>query len=257
MAQKLNVWVAERNLKNACDLKKYLEQREKIHEVRVFSKGQRVYQLLKEEEPDMMILDTELEDVEGFALLDSIIKEKGRIAFPFMMVSSESQEMLIRKAAGYGAVYYLRRPYYQESIYHRIIRFGNGTEPILTSISEEKMRIKEERQLELDVTNLIRELGIPAHIKGYHYVRESIIMAVKDGSILNYITKMLYPAIAKKYRTTSSSVERAIRHAIELAFVRGQSECLQEMFGCRGIRKPTNSEFIALVADKMKVWYNM
>ncbi|MDO4553924.1 MAG: sporulation initiation factor Spo0A C-terminal domain-containing protein [Lachnospiraceae bacterium] len=106
----------------------------------------------------------------------------------------------------------------------------------------------------------MRELGIPAHIKGYQYIREGIIMAVKDMNVLNYITKLLYPSIAKKYKTTSSSVERAIRHAIEVAFSRGQIEVLEEMFGYTvnaGKGKPTNSEFIALIADKLRLEYKI
>jgi two-component system response regulator (stage 0 sporulation protein A) len=114
--------------------------------------------------------------------------------------------------------------------------------------------------LESDVTDIIRDIGIPAHIKGYQYIREGIIMSVKDANMLNYITKLLYPTIAKKYRTTSSSVERAIRHAIEVAWTRGKIEVIEEMFGytvSAGKGKPTNSEFIALIADKLRLEYKM
>ena len=114
--------------------------------------------------------------------------------------------------------------------------------------------------LESDVTKMIREIGIPAHIKGYQYIREGIIMAVKDPEILNYITKYLYPTIAKKYRTTTSSVERAIRHAIEVAWNRGKMDSLEDIFGYSvscGKGKPTNSEFIALIADKFRIEYRV
>ena len=117
-----------------------------------------------------------------------------------------------------------------------------------------------ETNLENDVTSIIREIGIPAHIKGYQYVREAIIMAVKDINMLNYITKLLYPTIAKQYKTTSSSVERAIRHAIEVAWNRGRIDVTEEMFGYTvnaGKGKPTNSEFIALVSDKLRLDYRM
>jgi two-component system response regulator (stage 0 sporulation protein A) len=109
--------------------------------------------------------------------------------------------------------------------------------------------------LENDVTHIIREIGIPAHIKGYQYIREAIMMTVNDINLLNYITKLLYPTIAKKYKTTSSSVERAIRHAIK-----GQIDVLEDMFGytiSAGKGKPTNSEFIALIADKLRLEYRM
>ena len=112
--------------------------------------------------------------------------------------------------------------------------------------------------LELDVTNLLLEIGIPAHIKGYQYIREGIMLAFYDKNMLHYITKCLYPTIAKKYKTTSSSVERTIRHAIEVAFRRGNKQVLEEIFSntiCSKKTKPTNSEFIALLADKLRLEY--
>jgi len=137
----------------------------------------------------------------------------------------------------------------------------------LGKIDNKKMEIlnKDRKDYELstienDVTEIIREIGIPAHIKGYQYIREGIIMAINDMNMLNYITKLLYPSIAKKYKTTSSSVERAIRHAIEVAWGRGKIEVIEEMFGytvSAGKGKPTNSEFIALIADKLRIEYKM
>lgn len=114
--------------------------------------------------------------------------------------------------------------------------------------------------LESDITKMIREIGIPAHIKGYQYIREGIMMSVKDPEILNYITKFLYPTIAKKYHTTTSSVERAIRHAIEVAWNRGKMDAMEDLFGysvSSGKGKPTNSEFIALIADKFRLEYRV
>ena len=112
--------------------------------------------------------------------------------------------------------------------------------------------------LETRVTNMLHEIGIPAHIKGYHYLRDAIMMAVNDMDVLNAITKILYPTVAKKYRTTSSRVERAIRHAIEVAWSRGKLDTLDELFGytvSTGKGKPTNSEFIALIADTIQLEY--
>lgn len=126
--------------------------------------------------------------------------------------------------------------------------------------SIQNQMISSQYDIRQDVTKIIRDLGIPAHIKGYQYIREGIIMAVEDVNMMNYITKLLYPSIAKKYKTTSSSVERAIRHAIEVAWNRGKVELLEEMFGytiSAGKGKPTNSEFIALIADKLRLDYRM
>lgn len=121
----------------------------------------------------------------------------------------------------------------------------------------ENTQIRED-DLENRVTDMLHEIGIPAHIKGYHYLRDAIIMAVEDMDVLNAITKVLYPTVAKKYQTTSSRVERAIRHAIEVAWSRGKLDTLDELFGytvSNGKGKPTNSEFIALIADTIQLEY--
>ena len=115
-----------------------------------------------------------------------------------------------------------------------------------------------ERNLETDVTEIIHEIGVPAHIKGYQYLRDAIIMSVGDMDMLNSITKILYPTIAKKHQTTPSRVERAIRHAIEVAWSRGKMDTIEELFGytvSNGKGKPTNSEFIALIADRIRLEY--
>lgn len=130
------------------------------------------------------------------------------------------------------------------------------------STSEEKSteteRAKEKHDLEKDVTDMIHEIGVPAHIKGYQYLREAIMMSVEDVEMLNSITKVLYPTIAKRFQTTPSRVERAIRHGIEVAWARGRSETLEALFGytiSAGKGKPTNSEFIALIADRIRLQY--
>lgn len=123
---------------------------------------------------------------------------------------------------------------------------------------EEVTKKVQERDLEQDVTDMIHEIGVPAHIKGYQYLRESIMMAVEDNTMLSSITKILYPTIAKKFQTTPSRVERAIRHAIEVAWSRGRMETLDALFGYTintGKGKPTNSEFIALIADRIRLKY--
>lgn len=245
MRQKLHVIVAERELKDAYGLKLFLEDKEEIGEVRALTDGRQTYESIRERKPDVVILDTKLPSMDGFTILQKLREEKAAQQCIFLFVSSVSSDAMVGMAAKLRASYYLLRPYNMESIYKRIMK----------NIRENR-NVWEEKELETEVTRVIRELGIPAHIKGYHYVRESILLAVNDMNILNYITKLLYPTIAKKYKTTSSSVERAIRHAIEVAFARGQAELLEEMFGypaATGKGKPTNSEFIALLADKMRL----
>lgn len=130
-----------------------------------------------------------------------------------------------------------------------------------TSIHNNEAReMDREVNLESDITGIIHDIGIPAHIKGYQYLRDAIMMSVKDMDMLNCITKVLYPSIAKKYQTTSSRVERAIRHAIEVAFSRGRVDMIDELFGytvSNGKGKPTNSEFIALIADRIRLEYKI
>jgi two-component system response regulator (stage 0 sporulation protein A) len=132
-----------------------------------------------------------------------------------------------------------------------------GNEPRKTN-AYEKYQEPVERDLEADVTSIIHEIGVPAHIKGYQYLREAIMMSVNDIEMLNSITKILYPTIAKQFQTTPSRVERAIRHAIEVAWSRGKMDTIDELFGYtinNGKGKPTNSEFIALIADKIRLEY--
>ena len=154
------------------------------------------------------------------------------------------------------------KPFDNDMILNRIKHFKNfglGKSREQKKLgSGEHVREAAERNLEIDVTNIIHEIGVPAHIKGYQYLRDAIIMSVEDMEMLNSITKILYPTIAKKHQTTPSRVERAIRHAIEVAWSRGKMDTIDELFGytvSTGKGKPTNSEFIALIADKIQLEY--
>ena len=139
-----------------------------------------------------------------------------------------------------------------------LFRSGNVSRFVIEPGKAGEQKAKKEHNLEQDVTDMIHEIGVPAHIKGYQYLREAIMMAVEDIDMLNSITKVLYPTIAKKFQTTPSRVERAIRHAIEVAWSRGRMETLDALFGYTvntGKGKPTNSEFIALIADRIRLQY--
>lgn len=158
--------------------------------------------------------------------------------------------------------HYIMKPFDNEMVINQIklIRdrdMKKTSEPRKVN-AYEKYQEPVERDLEADVTNIIHEIGVPAHIKGYQYLREAIMMSVNDIEMLNSITKILYPTIAKQFQTTSSRVERAIRHAIEVAWSRGKMDTIDELFGYtinNGKGKPTNSEFIALIADKIRLEY--
>lgn len=162
---------------------------------------------------------------------------------------------------GLGTVtfYYIMKPFNHTILLDRIKSIRKKPAVFEKKNEESIQEVSSRREnLESRVTNMLHEIGIPAHIKGYHYLRDAIMMAVNDMDVLNAITKILYPTVAKKYRTTSSRVERAIRHAIEVAWSRGKLDTLDELFGytvSTGKGKPTNSEFIALIADTIQLEY--
>ena len=176
----------------------------------------------------------------------------------FIVVTAIGQEGVTENAFELGASYYIMKPFDNNIILSRIKQIKGDSRLVdnhRVSTFENKTSYIE-RNLETDVTNIIHEIGVPAHIKGYQYLRDAIMMSVNDSEMLNSITKLLYPSIAKQHKTTPSRVERAIRHAIEVAWSRGKLETLDSLFvytikNDKG--KPTNSEFIAIIADKLRL----
>ena len=155
-----------------------------------------------------------------------------------------------------GASYFVLRPFNVSELAQNIVRLVNNKNSQSTGLPVQGKTDKHEISLEVTVTEILHQIGVPAHIKGYHYLRDSIIMSVEKPEIINAVTKQLYPSVAKKYETTSSRVERAIRHAIEVAWDRGDVDVLNSYFGYtihNGRGKPTNSEFIAMISDKLRL----
>lgn len=232
-----------------------------IENVGTAKDGEQLLTIIKEKSPDVVLLDLIMPKLDGLTVmekvnLDNNIKKKPS----FIVISAVGQEGMTEDAFNLGANYYIMKPFDNNTLLNRIkcIKNNMGRKtPIHNSESREADR---EINLENDITNIIHEIGIPAHIKGYQYLRDAILMSVNDIDMLNCITKILYPTIAKKYQTTSSRVERAIRHAIEVAFSRGRVEIIDELFGytvSNGKGKPTNSEFIALISDKIRLEYKI
>ena len=197
------------------------------------------------------------------AVLEEVKKDENLLKKPaFIILTAMGQEEVMEEALGLGANYVLLKPFDSNALVKKIRQIKNGKiaanrKDFITL--EEKTEEKDgDYRLEIIVTNIIHEIGVPAHIKGYQYLRDSIIMSVNNMDILNSITKQLYPTIAKMHETTPSRVERAIRHAIEVAWNRGKMDTINELFGYgiqAGKGKPTNSEFIALIADKIRLEY--
>ena len=220
--------------------------------------GEDMYQIIKNKEPDVVLLDLIMPKMDGLSVMDAVAKDKNLKKSPhFIIITAVGQEKITEDAFRKGASYYIMKPFQNETVLRQI-------KNLKSEIPQENCRVKNtvmsvqdiEENLESRVTDMIHEIGIPAHIKGYHYLRDSIMMAIEDMDVLNAITKILYPTVAKKHHTTSSRVERAIRHAIEVAWSRGKIDILDKLFGytvSNGKGKPTNSEFIALVADTIRL----
>ena len=222
--------------------------------------GEDVYRIIKTKEPDVVLLDLIMPKVDGLSVMDMVNKDKTiQKRADFIIVTAVGQEKITEDAFRKGAAYYIMKPFRNEVLIEKIknTRCKRHAEPFMQAM-EVRKREEERKPLETRVTDMIHEIGIPAHIKGYHYLRDAIIMAVEDMDVLNAITKILYPTVAKKHQTTASRVERAIRHAIEVAWSRGKLDVIDELFGytvSNGKGKPTNSEFIALVADTIRLEY--
>ena len=217
-------------------------------------------QIIKDRQPDVVLLDLIMPKMDGLTVMEQVNRDHSVNKRPyFIVITAVGQERITEDAFNKGANYYVMKPFNNEVLLDRIksVRkmFRNNEKKNEDGRLEGTARGED---LENRVTNMLHEIGIPAHIKGYHYLRDAIIMAVKDMDVLNAITKILYPTVAKKYQTTSSRVERAIRHAIEVAWSRGKLDTLDELFGytvSTGKGKPTNSEFIALIADTIQLEY--
>lgn len=269
----LNILAADHSDQTREELKNYFQTREDMDLIDVVDNGQDTYQSILENEPDIVLLDVVLPVLDGFSVIEKINGNKEVKTKPsFVILSSIGNQSMVECACKLGVAYYILKPCSMDNLARRLLQIASirqegekirGKLEIQTVKKEAKIPVPSvypENTLEADITSIIREIGIPAHIKGYQYIREAIMMTVNDMNLLNYITKLLYPTIAKKYKTTSSSVERAIRHAIEVAWNRGKIDVLEEMFGytiSAGKGKPTNSEFIALIADKLRLEYRM
>ena len=218
--------------------------------VRAERDGEELVRIIKEENPDLALLDLFLQKFDAIEVMKRV---KSNCKTKFVIMSASDDPLFEQEALHCGASYYLLKPFDQGVLMDRVMKMLSVDRPVPASENKE-------RELELTVTDIIHEVGVPAHIKGYHYVRDAIIMAVEDPEIINAVTKRLYPTIAQKYSTTASRVERAIRHAIEVAWDRGDLDVLNSYFGFtvnnqRG--KPTNSEFIAMIADKLRLQLRM
>lgn len=217
--------------------------------------GIKVLDYIKENKPDIVLLDVFMPRLDAIGVMQAIKTTNMDKKPVFMTMSSFDNNSLENEVLTSGASYYFLKPMTPDTMVERIVQFSNShkqQDNILSYTSP----MNKQTDIEVLVTEIIHQIGVPAHIKGYHYLRQSIILATENPEIINSITKELYPTIAKKFQTTPSRVERAIRHAIEVAWDRGDLDILNSYFGYtvnNGRGKPTNSEFIAMISDKLRL----
>ena len=281
MNDKITILIADDNPDFANTLTSYIEEDDKFEIIAIARDGRQAVEMIVNTEPDVVLLDVIMPHLDGIGVLEKVTAANMKKHPICIMLSAVGQEKITQRALELGAEYYAIKPFDINVLLQRIkeielhkqqpqfrnsninnYNINNNINSYMNreikaqyiEISPEKK--KDEENLEALVTNVIHEVGVPAHIKGYQYLREAIMMVVNNIDIINQITKQLYPDIANKYNTTPSRVERAIRHAIEVAWGRGQTETVENIFGytisaAKG--KPTNSEFIAMIADKLRL----
>jgi two-component system response regulator (stage 0 sporulation protein A) len=254
--EKIKIIIADDNLEFVSTFVKYLESQDDMEVLATAKDGIEAYERIVTMKPDVVLLDVIMPHLDGIGVLEKL-NEHGNMPI-CIMLSAVGQDNITKRALMLGASYYMVKPFEIDLLIKRIrdLRFNNIPKMNIlndfvkpTYIDMNTVKTKEDN-LEALVTNIIHEVGVPAHIKGYQYLRDGIIMVVEDIGVLNQITKQLYPDLAKKHKTTPSRVERAIRHAIEVAWNRGQIDAIESIFGYTidsNKGKPTNSEFIAMI----------
>ena len=262
---KLRVLIADPNREFQQMMTTLLSKERDMEAADVASDGLEALAKVKTLRPDVVLLDLVQPRLDGLGVLRRLAAQEN--APPVLVLTGFVNAHVIAECSELGAAYFMPKPCDTAELIQRLRKCTETKKkpPDGQNVSGQSLNTWPGEKymsypLESAVTDLIHEIGIPAHIKGYQYIREGIIMSVKDPEMLNYITKFLYPTIAQKYRTTTSSVERAIRHAIEVAWNRGKLDSMEELFGYNvnsGKGKPTNSEFIALLSDKFRLEYRM
>ncbi len=257
-SNQIKVLVADDNREFCGILKSYFSNDTDFELIDVCTNGMEVINVLQKEEVEVLILDLIMPYMDGIGVLEKInvmnLEKRPRI----IILTAFGQENITQKAVQLGVDYYILKPFDLEVLGDRVrqvVRDIKGDDSPV-SITPSSMPVRNSRNLEVEVTRVIHEIGVPAHVKGYQYLRDAIMLVVDEINYLGAVTKELYPTIAQKYDTTPSRVERAIRHAIELAWDRGDVDKINKVFGytISGEKgKPTNSEFIAIIADRLRL----
>lgn len=244
MEKRTRVLLADANEEFRILLRQLLEETGEFEVAASTGDGPMVMELVRRTKPELILVDVVLPGLDGFGILRQLAEEPGERKV--IVISAFCSQQAVSRAVELGVYFFLPKPVNEESL----------LELMRQAVHPEQEEPYHSPALEGMVTAIIHEIGVPAHIKGYQYLREAILLAVDDMDVINAVTKVLYPEVARRFSTTPSRVERAIRHAIEVAWDRGDLETLQKYFGytvnsAKG--KPTNSEFIAMIADRLQL----
>jgi two-component system response regulator (stage 0 sporulation protein A) len=258
---KKTIIIADDNLELVADLKKFFENDDDFAVVATAHNGLDAVDVIEKHSPDFVLLDIVMPELDGFGVLTQLNYEILGKKPVIIMISQLTADGFVNKAMRLGASYFLAKPFGHMTLRECLSDFiaGEAFKPSRVNFSEQGGYKRQHtrsapRSLDEKIANIFISVGIPAHIKGYPFLREAIKMAVENPDMINAITKRLYPSIAERFTTSPSKVERAIRHAIEVAWNRGKIENINAIFGINvysAKEKPTNGEFIALIADKM------
>ena len=259
MKEKVKIVIADDNKEFRGVLKDFLLSKNMFDVVAMADDGIKAIEAVEKHEPDILILDIIMPHLDGLGVLEKMHKKELNKFPKVIILSAVGHDKITQRAINMGVDYYIIKPFNFDSFSERLLQIsGYETSKVQMRNKEMVYNEKAEKELSLEakITEILREVGVPAHIKGYQYLRTSIIEVVNNIELLGAITKELYPSIAVKYSTTASRVERAIRHAIEVACSRGKIETINSIFGYTihtNKGKPTNSEFIAMIADKLRL----
>lgn len=248
MSERIRLLIAEDNKVLAENLRAYMDAQPEIEVVGVAENAEIALQLVQSTQPTALITDLIMPEADGFLLLEKLASGQFGKMPETIVLSALGSEALITRALELGAKYYMVKPFHMELVYKRLLDLFH-----MRQVTGSK-KLVQSKSLDEKITSIFLSIGIPAHIKGYQYLREAIKIVIHSPEMINSITKELYPAIAAHFDTSSSKVERAIRHSIEVAWARGKIENLNAIFGYNIYGKndkPTNGEFIALIADRL------
>jgi two-component system response regulator (stage 0 sporulation protein A) len=259
----LKVLIADDNREFTELLRDYVASQSDMEVCGIAHNGTEVVELVRDRQPDIVVLDIIMPVLDGIGALERLLETQGRLP-RVILLTAFGQETVTRRAMELGVSYFILKPFDMPVLVERIRQVAMDTPAIsqaaaTTAVPHPPMVAAQgpsKKNLESAITQIIHEIGVPAHIKGYHYLREAIGIVFNDVEILGSITKTLYPRIAERFKTTPSRVERAIRHSIEVAWGRGNVEAIRAVFGytvSASKTKPTNSEFIAMIADKLRM----